>query len=105
MNLRELAEKWRKLVADCNRLGLPIPVLKEPKSQEGSVSLTLVFISFNLCVAGIIGKWSGSLGGVDVNSAFNLFIACAGLYWGRRIGRNANGQAELDEKVDSKKES
>lgn len=68
-----------------NTKGIPIPILRDPKTQEGSVSLTLVFISFNVALVGLVGKWAGALGGIDLNQALNLFYACAALYWGRKI--------------------
>lgn len=76
---------WKTFIVRMNTKGIPIPILRDPKTQEGSVSLTLVFISFNVVLAGLVGKWAGALGGIDLNQALNLFYACAALYWGRKI--------------------
>lgn len=98
MSLSKLKDKWVEVVATCNEKGVPLPTIRDPKTKEGSVSLTLVFISFNLCVAGIVGKWSGALGGIDVSQALNLFMVCAGLYWGRRVGKSGDKDVSVEEK-------
>lgn len=83
-----MLEKLKELSRKMNDKGIPLPTITDPKSGKGSVSLTLVFISFNLCVAGIVGKWAGLMGGIDVNQALNLFMVCAGLYWGRKLQKD-----------------
>ena len=57
-------------------------MVRDPQTLEGSVSLTLVVISSFLVIVGIVGKWSGWLGGIDMNSAFNFFYASTTLYFG-----------------------
>ncbi len=85
---------------DKNVNGVFLPMICDPKSGKGSVSLTLVFISFNLCVAGIIGKWAGKLGGVDTSQAINLFMICAGLYFGRNLSSNKGNVTVTKEESD-----
>jgi hypothetical protein len=85
MDLSKIKDKWIEIVSNCNEKGIPIPLARD--HGVGSVSLTLTLISFTLCAAGIIGKWSGALGGIDVSNAFQLFLACGGLYWGRKISK------------------
>lgn len=60
-------------------------MIRDPKTGVGSVSLTLVFLSFNAVLVGLVGKWSKSLDGIDLNQALNLFYACAALYFGRNL--------------------
>lgn len=81
----QLKESWNKFVNLLNTKGVPLPTIRDPKTGYGSVSLTLVFISFNVVLVGLVGKWAGALGGIDLNQALNLFYACAALYWGRKI--------------------
>lgn len=73
-----------------NQEGFFLPTISDPKTGRGSVSLTLVFLSFNLCLVGIIGKWSKVLD-IDIGQAINLFMICAGLYWGRKFQTSKDG--------------
>ncbi len=83
-----MLEKWKKFVNELNNKGIPMPLIKDPKTGSGSVSLTLVFISFNMCVIAMAGKWSGYFGTIDPQQALNLFMVTAGLYWGRKMQKN-----------------
>lgn len=85
MNLENLKKSWSNFVNNMNEKGIPLPTLRDPKTGFGSVSLTLVFISFNIVAFGLIGKAAGVLGGVDLAQALNLFYATAALYWGRKF--------------------
>lgn len=96
MTSSELKEKWLSWVRDMNQKGFPMPTLRDPKSGLGSVSLTLVFISFNFCLIAMIGKWAGKLGGIDPSQALNLFMVCAGLYWGRKFQRDEKGGVSIE---------
>ena len=91
MKLYIILRSWRNFVSKLNSHGIPLPTIRDPKSGKGSISLTLVFVSFNTVLIGVVGKWSGMLGGVDIAQALNLFYACAALYWGRKFqGKDAN---------------
>lgn len=91
MNLSNFLEKWKEWVSKMNEKGIPMPTIRDPKTGLGSVSLTLVFISFNFCLIALVGKWSGRLGGVDPSQALNLFMVCAGLYWSRKMTSDKSG--------------
>jgi len=91
MTLDDLSLKYKEIISKLNTHGIPLPVLTDPKSGRGSVSYTMLWISFNLCVVGIVGKWSKALDGVDINQAQSLFYACAALYWGRGFQNGKNG--------------
>jgi len=96
MDLKNLKEKWLELVDKLNKKGLPVPTIRDPKTGLGSISLTLVFISFNFCLVAMVGKWSGRLGGVDPSQALNLFMVCAGLYWSRKMQRDDKGAVTIE---------
>lgn len=96
MTFAELKAKWAKLVQTLNEKGIPVPYLRDPTTKISSVSLTLMSIAFGMWLIGIIGRVSGLLDGVDVDSAFNMFIATASLYFGRRL-KSENGKIELEE--------
>lgn len=78
-------EKIKLVVEKFNKNGIPIPTIRDPKSGTGSITLTLVFISFNTALIGQIGKIAGILGGIDLTQANYLFLMCLGAYLGRKM--------------------
>jgi len=86
MDISKFKTQWKAITSEMNKRGLPLPTIRDPKTGLGSISLTLVFISFNIVLVGLVGKWAGALGGIDLTQALNLFYACAALYWGRKLG-------------------
>lgn len=94
-------DKLKEIVEKLNSIGIKLPMLTDPKTSKASVSLTMLFISFNLCILAMVGKWAKIFDGIDPSQALNLFMVSAGLYFGR--GLQNNGKAvNLDE---NKKES
>ena len=57
--------------------------LKDPKTNEASVSLTLLAASFILLVIASVANIMGKV--ESTASLLELFYACAGLYFGRRF--------------------
>jgi hypothetical protein len=96
MNLNDIKKKWCEFAAKMNKYGVPLPTVRDPKTGLGSISLTLVFISFNMVLVGLVGKWAGALGGIDLTQALNLFYACAALYWGRKFQRGDAALGDLE---------
>lgn len=94
-----ILQKLKELLNESNSSGLPLPLVRDPKSGKGSVSLTLVFLSFNLVLAGLIGKITKFLGDVDMTNALWLFGICTSLYFGRTFSGNGK-----DYKFEKKKE-
>lgn len=92
--LRELFKQLRKLVQTFNMYGIPIPMVRDPKTKIGSVSLTLVFISSIMVIVGLVGKWSGQMGVIDINSALEFFYASSFLYFGRNWRTGASVPSE-----------
>lgn len=106
MSLKSLKNSWLQFVRDMNHKGVPVPMIRDPKYGIGSVSLTLVFISFNVWLISVIGKAAGALGGLDQNQTFNMFIAACSLYWGRKFQKDGDKKVELtQEKENGKSES
>jgi hypothetical protein len=85
MWLNKLIEKWKDIVNAANARGIPLPMVRDPVSKLGSVSLSLVVMSSFLVVAGIIGKWSNKWGTIDIANALQFFYASCFLYFGRNI--------------------
>lgn len=98
MTVQGLKEKWIELSKKLNEKGIPIPLIRDPKLGQGSVSLTLVFLSFNMWLLSVIGKIAGHLGGVNTNDCLNMFLACAGLYWGRKFQQSDSGKGSIGNK-------
>lgn len=73
-----------------NTAGIPLPFARDPKTQKSSVSLTMMLVSFAVAVVGLIGKASGFFGGVDLSQAMMLFGLSSGLYFSRKISKDAN---------------
>lgn len=99
MDTSGLLKKWQAFVSKMNTNGIPLPTVRDPKTGIGSVSLTLVFVSSFLVIIGLIGKWSGKLGGIDISNALQFFYAASFLYFGRNINTKAISQStEVDPK-------
>jgi hypothetical protein len=77
-----------------NDKGIPVPLIRD--NGKGSVSLTMLFISFNLVVIGVIGKYSKMLGDVDVSQSLNLMYASAALYFGRKVTKDSKGNTVIE---------
>jgi hypothetical protein len=84
MNTQELFTKWQGFVSKMNEKGIPVPTMRDPKTKEGSVSLTLVFLSSLWVQLGLLGKVSQAFQGINLDQALQFFYACSALYFGRR---------------------
>lgn len=83
-----------------NQKGVPVPTIRDPKTGAGSVSLTMLVVSFGVAVIGLIGKISKFLGDVDMTQALWLLGISSSLYFGRRLGGDGKGKVEIGEKVE-----
>lgn len=92
--LKELASKVSDLVKTANMYGIPLPMVRDPKTGIGSVSLTLVFISSIMVILGLVGKWSGKLGTIDIHNALEFFYASSALYFGRNWKTGASAEVK-----------
>lgn len=78
--------------------GIPIPLLRDPKTQKGSISFTMLFMSFNIVLFGLIGKWSQHFD-IDLSNALTFFGITSGLYFGRKMSTgepNAENSSKND---------
>jgi len=92
--MKALYKKWKMVVNRANAVGVPLPTIRDPKSGLGSVSLTLIFLSSLLVILGIVGKWSKSLGEIDIRNALEFFYASSALYFGRQWNKKADTKPE-----------
>ena len=91
-----VVEWWKSVVRDANEKGVPLPMLRI--DGKASISATMMFLSFNVWLVSVIGKAAGALGGMDSSACLQMFIACAGLYFGRKFQRNADGTLTVESK-------
>jgi len=93
-----MPEKLKQLLLKLNRDGIPIPLLRDPKSGMGSISFTLTIVSATIVAVGLVLN-STKLVEINVSDAEYWFMACAGLYFGRNMSTNsATKTVQLDNK-------
>jgi len=80
-----MLEKLKTLLDSFNKLGLPLPLIRDPKTGGGSVSLTLVFISSIYVQLALLNSIALIFKGVDVTNALYWHGICVSLYFGRTI--------------------
>jgi hypothetical protein len=98
-----LNNKIKQFIVDLNEKGFPLPLLRDPKIDGPSVSLTLMVISFVIAAGGLIGKFTKLTGDIDISGANYLFISTAALYFGRKIsGDTTKKTIELEEGKEDK---
>jgi hypothetical protein len=83
--VKKLKELQKNLVDWCTKKGVPVPVLRDPVSQQPSASFTLLVVSSGLVIFGLLNKVAKLVDGVDIDNALQFFYACAGLYFGRKL--------------------
>lgn len=94
--MQNLLKYWMAFVQWGSSRGFPVFFLRDPRTKEPSVSLTMMVTTFLFCLLGLVNTASHSklLGDLDETSAFNLFMATAALYFGRNL-TGSNG-SKLD---------
>lgn len=105
--MKNLKTNWCLINAYFNKKGIPAPMIRDPKSGRGSVSLTMVFISFNVWLLSLIGMHFQVASDAVVDSTFNMVIACFGLYFGRKFstGRGVVNFGDLEHPTHEDSES
>ncbi len=101
MNIQTIKDFLNKL----NQKGIPIPLIKDPKSGMGSVSLSLVVLSSIWVQVALFCKYfTIKCQNVDVSSATNWFLVAAGLYFGRNLSFGSTSLKQEIVKEDTKNE-
>lgn len=85
-----MKKKWNKFVNFCTKKGIPVPVIRDPKTNKPSVSLTLLVVSSGIVIFGLFNKVAKLVDGVDMNSALSFFYSSASLYFGRKMSDISN---------------
>jgi hypothetical protein len=90
-----MVQKLKAFINKMNQYGIPLPLLRDPKSGMSSVSLTMMAISFVICSVGLVGKFAGPLDGINLGEALTLFGVCASLYFGRNLSVASKGDTTV----------
>ena len=80
MNIENFSKWWKDLVNSANSSGIPVPMVRF--KGEGNPALTVFLVSSMLVTVGIVGKWAGHLGGIDMSNALQFFYASSTLFFG-----------------------
>lgn len=83
-----MLDKIEKLLADMNSKGIPIPVVRDPKTGFGSLTATMVVVSFAVCLGLLAGKVTKVVGNVDYDNALWLLGLTLSTYLGRQYQKN-----------------
>jgi hypothetical protein len=83
--MKQLKELQKQIADWCTKKGIPVPVIRDPVSQQPSASFTLLVVSSGLVIFGLLNKIANLVDGVDMGNALQFFYACAGLYFGRKL--------------------
>ena len=83
--LKKLLDNWNILVTKANATGIPLPLVRDPKTGRGDVALTLVVLSSIWVQFGLVGKVAHAFQGIYITQALNWFYACSALYWARKL--------------------
>lgn len=95
MGMSTIWDKWRSTVSNMNARGIPIPMVRDPKTGMGSVSLTLVLIAATLVIVSLVGKLSGAVGTINLDKSLEFFYAASALYFGRSwVGKGSASASE-----------
>lgn len=101
MGIKEFKDKWLSFVDRMNKYGIPVPVVRDPRTGTGSITAALVVFSaglFGFCIlfmlASTIAKWAGFFALTDISLAqvktaadysFQFLLAALGGYLGRHL--------------------
>jgi len=94
-----MLEKIKSWMLKMNQEGFPIPMLKDPKTGKGSVTLTMYWIAFNIAILTLAGKITKIIGDVDYSNVLWLFGLTGGMYLGRKY---QTGKDSISVESDSK---
>ena len=69
--MKNLYEKFKKQIAYWQKNGVPILFWRDEQKKAPSVSLTMMLVSFILCILSLINKAAKVVEGVDVENSNN----------------------------------
>ncbi|HLX55145.1 MAG TPA: hypothetical protein VKR58_14460 [Aquella sp.] len=95
-------DKLKLLLASLNSKGIAFPMVRDPKNGLGSITCTMVVVSFAICVVGVIGKVSKVLDGIDLTAAHSLLVISISAYLGRKMQTSGKDVVMAENKEEGK---
>lgn len=74
---------FKEILKKLNDLGIPLPLVRDPKTNKGSFTATLLVISSIYWGIGYIGN-AFNLGSFSLNEAYWFVALCLGTYVGNK---------------------
>jgi hypothetical protein len=90
-------ESFKAFIAKMNELGIPAPMIRDPKTGRGSVTLTLVVVSGGIVAIGLLNSFANVFKGIDMTNALYWHGLALGAYLGRKMSAG-NGKVSIDSK-------
>ena len=113
MGLNQFKEKWIAFVNRMNKYGIPVPVVRDPRTGKGSVTAALVVFSaglFGFCIifmlASTVAKWAGLFALTDLSItqvktaadySFQFLLAALGGYLGRHLQKGESVDSDTQQ--------
>lgn len=91
-----MLEKIKNWLIRANEEGIPLPLLRDPVKNEGSYTLTMYFISFNLAALTLLGKVTKLVGDVEYSNVLWLYGMSASIYLGRKFQKSKDGNVTIE---------
>ncbi len=88
-----------------NDNGIPLPLARDNATGKGSVSLTMLWISFNVALFLLLGKVTNLTGTVDYQSVLWFYGITASFFFGRKFQKTAKGDVIFEGKDEEKKDA
>ncbi len=82
--MQSFLNKWKMVVSWASARGIPLPLLRNPKHQEASITFTMVVISYIMCALSTADLFKT----INFEHSFELFMAVSALYFGRNFQKN-----------------
>lgn len=80
----------KDFISKMNKVGVPLPLIRDPKTGLGSVSLTLVFLSSLYIQLALLNSAAQIFKGVDITNALYWHGMALALYFGRAIKKDGS---------------
>lgn len=102
-----IVDKIKQAFSDWNSKGFPLPMVRDPKTGKGSITITSYWISLNLCIlcalmfiVSVVSRLTGTFApeaetqaAIQAAASYSLqlFLACGGFYLGRKMQGDKDG--------------
>lgn len=124
MTIKDLTKKWMAFVDKMNKLGVPVPTVRDPRTGKGSITTALVVFSaglFGFCILFLLATAGTKTAGwfvltdstmaqvkMAADYSFQFLVAALGGYLGRHLQKGEaddsqppSASSSKDQKVDS----